>query len=557
MNLDTSAVPFNSTSPIPLHTEITASNPQDPSPPTQFTPSAAGTQEASLATGAASRHESLSHKRKHHSLSSCSSVSSNEDEGATVSVRALPEQKRRKITAIPSMRTDASYRSVSSNGYSSHSPSHAVRKAHVSHPYSAAANGTHSPVINGKSKRRAARTAAYRGHNREELTRILIQGLRDMGYVHAADTLSEESGYELEGPEVGAFRLAVLNGRWSQAERLLLGPDPGAPATTSENGDTSLTGLALAENADKHQMLFDIRQQKFLELLVQRNLLGALKVLREELAPLNHDTRALHRLSSLLMCTSKDLESQMKWPSDPDQARQRLLEDLANSIAPSVMIRDHRLAELLDQVKQAQINECLYHNSSVPPSLYSDHKCLQEDFPSNTWMILEEHTDEVYCVEFSPDGRYLATAGNDKTLIIHDTSSFRPIQKFTEHPHAIVKIAWSPDSRKVLTAENGPQARVWDVVTGRRLITVEHNTNRETKVTAGAWLPNSTSFVTGSHDVDTKMCLWSLTATDPRKPAFTWHGGGCRVSELAVTPDGKHLSKGRARHDLGMRLANL
>lgn len=473
-----------------------------------------------------------------------------------MSIRALPEQKRRRITATPSMRTDESYRSVSSNGYSSHSPSHAVRKGHISNSYSTVTNGTHSPVVNGKSKRRTARTAAYRGHNREELTRILIQGLRDMGYGHTADALSEESGYELEGPEVGAFRSAVLDGRWSQAERLLFGPDSGAPYSIPENGDASLPGLALADHADKHQMLFDIRQQKFLELLVQRNLLGALKVLREELAPLNYNTRALHRLSSLLMCTSRDLESQMRWPSDPNQARQLLLEDLANSIAPSVMIRDHRLAELLDQVKQAQINECMYHNSSVPPSLYSDHKCLQEDFPTNTWMILEEHTDEVYCVEFSPDGKYLATAGNDKTLIIHDTSSFRPTQKFTEHPNAIVKVVWSPDSRKILTAEHGPQARLWDVVTGRRLITVEHNTNRDTKVTAGAWLPNSTSFITGSHDVDTKMCLWSLVAADPRKPVFTWQGGGCRVSELAVTPDGKYLGRWRSRCDLVRTMAN-
>lgn len=65
----------------------------------------------------------------------------------------------------------------------------------------------------------------YFGHDREEVTRIMIQALVDLGYHKAADVLEEESGYALESPYVSDFRRAVLKGQWAQAESLLRGMD--------------------------------------------------------------------------------------------------------------------------------------------------------------------------------------------------------------------------------------------------------------------------------------------------------------------------------------------
>lgn len=131
------------------------------------------------------------------------------------------------------------------------------------------------------------------------MTRILIQSLFDLGYESAAATLSQESGYELESPAVGAFRAAVRKGAWDEAEQILL--DSFQATSDGENGTQpgSLTWgkLALAENANKSEMLFCLRQQKFLELLDARDLGGALMVLRQELTPLNHNIARLHALS--------------------------------------------------------------------------------------------------------------------------------------------------------------------------------------------------------------------------------------------------------------------
>jgi hypothetical protein len=138
------------------------------------------------------------------------------------------------------------------------------------------------------------------------VTRILIQSLTDLGYHGAAGTLCKESGFQLEGPTVASFRAAVLNGNWDKAEDLLFGTDAydgGGVGLTSSYGKSwtksryRTGGLTLAEDANRDQMLFWLKQQKYLELLEQRELATALTVLRRELTPLHQDVVRLHHLS--------------------------------------------------------------------------------------------------------------------------------------------------------------------------------------------------------------------------------------------------------------------
>lgn len=125
----------------------------------------------------------------------------------------------------------------------------------------------------------------------------MIQSLYDLGYPGAAATLSRESGYELESPAVAAFRNAILEGHWAEAEQILLEsfrPDGGGDG---DNPSSSWNRLALVESANKNEMLFCVRQQKFLELLEARDVGAALMVLRQELTPLNYNIPQLHALS--------------------------------------------------------------------------------------------------------------------------------------------------------------------------------------------------------------------------------------------------------------------
>jgi len=190
--------------------------------------------------------------------------------------------------------------SSSSNGTSRPFPNGSgpspLHKAAVSN----SANGMRkSPVaMNGSSNTNGHAgkpRPPYFGHDREEVTRILIQALTDLGYNGAASSLSQESGYDLESPAVAAFRNAVLQGEWTEAEELLFG------GSTEEGGvSISGNGLVLQEDMDKNAMRFGLRQQKFLELLEQQDTGRALIVLRQELTPLYQDVSRLHQLSRSL-----------------------------------------------------------------------------------------------------------------------------------------------------------------------------------------------------------------------------------------------------------------
>lgn len=167
------------------------------------------------------------------------------------------------------------------------------------------ANG--SSAANGKPM-----PATYFGHDRDEVTRILIQSLTDLGYHDAAGALCKESGRQLEGPTVASFRRSVLNGDWDLAEELLFGTvthDNGGGVglddsygkswdkTRSRANSQRSGGLTLAEGANRDEMLFWMKQQKYLELLERRDLGNALTVLRQELTPLHQDVGRLHALS--------------------------------------------------------------------------------------------------------------------------------------------------------------------------------------------------------------------------------------------------------------------
>jgi hypothetical protein len=148
-------------------------------------------------------------------------------------------------------------------------------------------------TTNGHTGKTRGRSAAYFGHDREEVSRLLIQALSDLGYTAAAEALVQESGFDLESPTVAAFRDAVLQGEWADAEALLFGHPTASEGNTSANNN----GLVLAEGAEKDVMRFWLRQQKFLELLEARDTGRALTVLRTELTPVYQNVHKLHFLS--------------------------------------------------------------------------------------------------------------------------------------------------------------------------------------------------------------------------------------------------------------------
>ncbi|KAK2748535.1 hypothetical protein FQN57_000669 [Myotisia sp. PD_48] len=442
-----------------------------------------------------------------------------------------PSPKRRRVTDF-TMRPDGVSNTNGFSPISNGTANSAIRKPAVS---ASIPSPSESALINGNGKDSSnPLSSTYFGHSREEVTRILIQSLHELGYSQAAETLTNESRYELESPGVTQLRNAVLEGHWTEAENILLSASEyEGPDFVSSNPSYGQQGLVLARDANVNEMLFCLRQQKFLELLDQHDLPAALMVLRHELTPLNHDTAQLHALSSLLMCPPQYSRTPANWDQSVRESRRRLLAELTKSISPSVLIPDHRLATLLDHVKQTQINQCIYHNTVDSPSLYSDHVCDRSQFPLRTTYELNQHTDEVWYLEFSHDGSKLATASKDGTVVIYNTTSFDVIHRLTDHTQPVAYATWSPDDTMLISCAQDFKAILWDVEAGHSLLTINHHSQ---PVSCAAWAPDGQSFVTGSLDIKSQLCHWNTKGD----ALYSWNEQ-YRVRDCAVSPDGRRL----------------
>lgn len=214
-----------------------------------------------------------------------------------------PSPKRRRLMNKAAMRLDPDTSSSNGPQYHANGSSPVAQKNGISAPtngHSSPTNGTASPHQNGFFTSVNKKSTTFYGHDREEVTRLLIQGLDDLGYHSAANRLGQESGYEVESPTVAAFRNAILQGQWSEAESLLFGvvTEADGGGVSISNGDWHhLGGLELAEGADLDAMRFSIREQKYLELLEHQDTGKAMMVLRHELQPLHHDRGRLDALS--------------------------------------------------------------------------------------------------------------------------------------------------------------------------------------------------------------------------------------------------------------------
>lgn len=125
------------------------------------------------------------------------------------------------------------------------------------------------------------------------------------------------------------------------------------------------------------------------------------------------------------------------------------------------MIPEHRLAVLLQQVKHAQISQCIYHYTEASPSLYMDHHCDRNQFPLHVERELTAQTGEVWQTQFSHDGAFLASGGSDGNVFIYDVETWEVVANLGDHENSITYLKWSPDDSMIVTCSIDNRAKLW------------------------------------------------------------------------------------------------
>jgi WD40 repeat protein/tRNA A-37 threonylcarbamoyl transferase component Bud32 len=152
----------------------------------------------------------------------------------------------------------------------------------------------------------------------------------------------------------------------------------------------------------------------------------------------------------------------------------------------------------------------------------------------------EGHTDGVYSVALSPDGK-LALSGaalsdSDPSVRLWDVASGKEVRRLAGHTAGVTSVAFSPDGKTALSGSDDHTIRLWDVVTGRQLKNLEGHTD---KVLTAAFSPDGKLIASGSRDKTVR--LWDATTG---KAMYVVEGYADAVRTVAFSPDGTRLASG-------------
>jgi len=146
--------------------------------------------------------------------------------------------------------------------------------------------------------------------------------------------------------------------------------------------------------------------------------------------------------------------------------------------------------------------------------------------------IAEAHAQMVRSVAISPDGKTLASVGDEGTVKLWDMASGGNLATLQgAGPFSITSVAFSPDG-KTLAGGGVPNVWLWNVTTRKEKAVLRGHFLRVDSV---AFSPDGKALAAGGAG---DVTFWEL-ATNQKKTTLGGHSG---IKSIAFSPDGKKLA---------------
>ncbi|MDF5708990.1 MAG: serine/threonine protein kinase [Nostoc sp. S4] len=160
---------------------------------------------------------------------------------------------------------------------------------------------------------------------------------------------------------------------------------------------------------------------------------------------------------------------------------------------------------------------------------------------------LNTYSRQVNIVVISPDGKTLVSGGDDSTIKVWNLATGRQIRTLTGHSDSVHALAIAADSQTLISGSDDNTIKIWDLVTGEQIKTLVGHTFWVRSV---AISPDSVILISGSFDKTIK--IWNLTKGYSIR---TLEGNSQTVTAVAISPDGKTLAS--ASRDRTIKLWNI
>lgn len=147
-----------------------------------------------------------------------------------------------------------------------------------------------------------------------------------------------------------------------------------------------------------------------------------------------------------------------------------------------------------------------------------------------------EHSDIVYALAFSPDGKQLASAGYDRVIQVVDPANPKTkLHELKDHSDTVYGLSFHPNGKLLASCAADRAVKVWDVAANKRLYTLSDPTDWVHTV---AWSPDGKHLAAAG--IDKSIRVWTADA-DGGKLVYSVFAHTQPVTRLVYSKDGKTL----------------
>ena len=200
------------------------------------------------------------------------------------------------------------------------------------------------------------------------------------------------------------------------------------------------------------------------------------------------------------------------------------------------VLRTRRCASLAQAVAFATDSKLLATGGGAPTE-DGEVKIFEVGSWKQVTDIKGGHSDTVYGVAFSPDGKKLASCGADKFIKVFEVPSGKFLKSFEGHTHHVLDVGWKSDGKLLASAGADSTIKIWDYEKGEQVRTIN---NAHTKqVTRLVFVGKTSTFLTCSGDMQVRA--WNV---DNGGNTGNYGGNTDFVYAVSASPDGQLIATG-------------